>query len=191
MTKEQFLLALYKRLSALSRTEREERLTFYGEMIEDRMEEGLSEEEAVAAVGSADEIAGQILKEGEREQPSAKKKEGKGRKVALLAGAPLWICLLAGAFALWVSLWAGVISLWAGFAGLAGGSIGGLIGGVVSVVCDNTAGGIALIAADLVCVGLTIFMFMGCKAATKAMVWLTKKLVHWVKACFDGKEKTL
>ena len=60
MTKLQFLLALHDKLAGLPRNEVEERLNFYSEMIEDRMEDGLSEEEAVAAVGSIDEIAEQI-----------------------------------------------------------------------------------------------------------------------------------
>ena len=52
MTKLQFLLALHDKLTGLPRDEVEERLNFYSEMIEDRMEDGLSEEEAVAAIGS-------------------------------------------------------------------------------------------------------------------------------------------
>ena len=45
MNKMQFLLELDKMLSQLSETEKVDRLRFYSEMIEDRMEEGLSEEE--------------------------------------------------------------------------------------------------------------------------------------------------
>ena len=61
MTKHEFLLSLQDRLSGLPQDDVEERLTFYCEMIEDRMEEGLSEEEAVSAIGSVDEIAAQIV----------------------------------------------------------------------------------------------------------------------------------
>ena len=56
MTKIEFLLALSERLSGLPKEEKLERLNFYSEMIEDRIEEGLSEEEAVAAVGTIDEL---------------------------------------------------------------------------------------------------------------------------------------
>jgi uncharacterized membrane protein len=41
MTKLQFLMALHEKMSGLPREEVEERLEFYSEMIEDRMEEGL------------------------------------------------------------------------------------------------------------------------------------------------------
>ena len=47
MTKQDFLCALQKRLSGLPMRELEERLGFYGEMIDDRMEDGLSEADAV------------------------------------------------------------------------------------------------------------------------------------------------
>ena len=61
MTKIKFLLSLHDKLSGLPQDEVEERLNFYSEMIEDRIEEGFSEEDAVAAVGSVDEIAEQIV----------------------------------------------------------------------------------------------------------------------------------
>ena len=61
MRKQEFIYQLWKKLSDLPKEEVEERLSFYAEMIDDRMEEGLSEEEAVAAIGSTDEIAGQIV----------------------------------------------------------------------------------------------------------------------------------
>ena len=53
MNKQAFLERLRKALSGLPPKEQEERITFYSEMIDDRMEEGLSEEEeAVASIGT-------------------------------------------------------------------------------------------------------------------------------------------
>ena len=52
MSKQEFLAQLRKSLSGLPQEDIEERLTFYSEMIEDHIEEGLPEEEAVSAVGS-------------------------------------------------------------------------------------------------------------------------------------------
>ena len=51
MTKQEFLLNLRKGLLGLPPQDIEERLAFYNEMIEDRIEDGLSEEEAVAEMG--------------------------------------------------------------------------------------------------------------------------------------------
>ena len=63
MTKTEFVLELASKLSLLPWEEIEDRISFYVEMIDDRMEEGVSEEEAVAAIGSVDEIASQIIAE--------------------------------------------------------------------------------------------------------------------------------
>ena len=178
MNKLQFLQALRKRLSALPKADLEERLRFYSEMIEDRMEEGLSEAEAVAAVGSADTIAAQILEDIPH---SVYKPAKKGWEIALLIlGFPLWFPLLVAAFAvvlsLYASLWAVIISLWAVFAALAVCGLALLIGGIVSAFGAMISLGIALVGGSLVCAGLSIFLFFGCKALTKGTCVLTKKL---------------
>lgn len=51
MTKREFLEMLNKLTSRLNESERHRLLEYYGEIIDDRMEEGLSEAEAVAALG--------------------------------------------------------------------------------------------------------------------------------------------
>ena len=63
MSKAEFLEVLRKRLSGLPREEVEERLAFYNEMIDDRIEDGLTEAEAVAGIGSVDDVARQIMAE--------------------------------------------------------------------------------------------------------------------------------
>ncbi|MBQ6348735.1 MAG: DUF4097 family beta strand repeat protein [Clostridia bacterium] len=51
MTKREFLEMLNERTSCLSEAERDRLLEYYGEIIDDHMEEGLTEAEAVAALG--------------------------------------------------------------------------------------------------------------------------------------------
>ena len=63
MNKQEFLAQLRKRLSGLSQSDIEDRLAFYSEVIDDRMEEGISEEKAVGENGTLDEIVSQILAE--------------------------------------------------------------------------------------------------------------------------------
>ena len=60
MNKNEFIEQLRLKLSELPKREVQDRLDFYIEMIDDRMEEGISEEEAVRDIGSVDEIAKQI-----------------------------------------------------------------------------------------------------------------------------------
>lgn len=197
MTKLNFILTLHNKLAALPQAEVEERLTFYTEMIEDRMEDGLSEEEAVAAVGSIEEIAAQItadipLAKIAKERMRPKRKFKTWEILLLVLGAPLWVPLLIAAFAVvlsvYLSWWSVIVSLWAVFGALVGSAFGSIIGGAAIAVSGNGASGTVLLAGGLVCAGLSIFMFFGCKAATKGTVMLTKKFVLWIKNCFVKKE---
>ena len=61
MNKQEFLGALRSRLSGLPSQEVDERLNFYSEMIDDRIEEGISEEDAIAQIGTVDGVATQIV----------------------------------------------------------------------------------------------------------------------------------
>ena len=56
MTKQNFLDKLRTKLKALPKKEVEECLSFYSEMIDDRIEEGLSECDAVSAIGDVNKI---------------------------------------------------------------------------------------------------------------------------------------
>ena len=195
MTKIKFLLSLNEKLSGLPQKDVEERLNFYSEMIEDRMEEGLTEEEAVAQVGSVDEIAAQIA----ADIPTCKKETGKPKRqlstweiILLVLGAPVWFSLLIAAFAvvfsLYVSLCAVVISLWAVFAAIIGISIGIIILGIVQICIGTQLPGIAFIASGIVCAGVSIFLFYGCKAATTGSLQLAKIIISSVKTKCTKKE---
>ena len=182
MTKLEFILSLNDRLSGLPKKEVQERLNFYSEMIEDRMEEGLSEQDAVEAVGSVDEIAEQILAENPTPKKQKTKRKLKTWEIVLLAlGSPIWLSLLIAAVAviisIYASLWVVVASLWAAFGSLAACAVGGILAGAVLTFGENIFSGIALISAGLVCAGLSILFFLVCKLATKGAVLLAKKLV--------------
>lgn len=198
MTKLEFILALNERLSGMPKSEITERLEFYSEMIDDRIEEGLSEAEAVADIGSVEDIAAQIVAETplikiakEKLKP---KRHFKAWEIVLLAlGSPIWLSLLIAAFAvmlsLYASVWAIIISLWSVFAAFLGCTVGGIVGGICIAIFENPTVGIALMGAALVCAGLSIFSFFGCKAATKGILLLTKKAALVIKGLFLKKEK--
>ena len=63
MSKNEFLYKLKKKLRGVPKNELEERLNFYSEMIDDRIDEGFSEHEAVARIGTVEDVANQILRE--------------------------------------------------------------------------------------------------------------------------------
>ena len=198
MTKQAFLAQLRARLSGLPQEDIEERLSFYNEMIDDRMEEGLSQEEAVAAVGPVDQIVSQIIGETPFAKIAIENAKPKRRLqaweiVLLILGSPIWFSLLIAAFAVAVSFyavtWAVVISLWAVFVALAGSALGCIAGGVIFISSGHSLAGIAVIAAGLVCAGLAIFAFFGCKGATVGIAILSKKIALGIIHCFAGKEK--
>ena len=64
MDKKTFLDELRNRLSFLPKDELERTIAYYNEMISDRIDTGMSEEEAVKAVGSIDEIVESVRAEG-------------------------------------------------------------------------------------------------------------------------------
>ena len=198
MSKQEFLDRLRGALVGLPKSDIEERLAFYGEMIDDQIEEGLLENEAVAALGPIEAIAAQIVANTplikiakERIRP---KRRLKTAEIVLLAlGSPIWLSLGIAAFAVLLSLyavlWSVVVSVWAVFGAVAACSLGGVLACVIFAVGGNAASGIAMLAAGIACAGLSIFMFYGCKAATGGALTLTKKLAIWVKNCFRGKER--
>lgn len=197
MNKSEFLDALKAALSGLPTCDVEERLRFYAEMIEDRIEDGCTEAEAVAEIGSVDEIAEQTLAELPlvgivKEQIKPKRRLRTWEILLLALGSPLWLSLLVAAFAvvlsLYISLWAVVISLWASFAALAAGGPAGLVAGVCFLADGAAYVGIATMAAGFLSAGLAIFLFFGCKAATKGSALLIPKTMLGLKKHFARKE---
>ena len=190
MNKQDFLIALRKGLSGLPQDEIEERLTFYGEMIDDRIEEGLSEEDAVSAVGSAEEIVNHAVEDiplvkiaKERIKP---KRRLKAWEIVLLAlGSPIWLSLGIAAAAVILSVY---ISLWAVFASFIICAAGSVPAGIIFIKNANKISGAVMLLGGIVCAGLSIFMFFGCKAVTKGILILTKKIALRIKSCFIRKE---
>ena len=198
MNKQEFLAALRKNLSGLPKEDLEDRLTFYCEMIDDRMEEGIPEEAAVCEVGPVEKVASQIIADvplGKlvKEKIRPKKRLKAWEIIVLVLGSPIWLSLgiavLAVILSLYLVLWSVLISLWAAFASFAACGLAGIAAGGYFAVGGNGLTGIAMIGAGIVSAGLAIFMFFGCKATTKCILILTKKLAIRIKNCFIKKEE--
>lgn len=198
MSKQEFLAQLCKGLSCLPQDDIDERLTFYSEMIDDRMEEGLSEEDAVCEIGNVDKIISQIIADIPltklvKEKIKPKRSLRMWEIILLAVGSPVWLPLLIAAFAVFFSvyivLWSVIISLWAVEGALWCCALGNVVAGFGSAFSGNALTGVALIGAGIVCAGLSIFLFYGCKAATKGTLLLTKKIALGIKNCFIKKEE--
>lgn len=198
MTKQEFLTELRKGLSGLPQDDIEERLSFYGEMLDDRMEEGLPEEEAVSAIGDVGEIVRQTVADTplakiakERIRP---KRSLKAWEIVLLAlGSPVWLSLgiaaVAVVLALYAALWAVIAALWVVFGAFVVCAAASIPVCVMFAVRGSGASALAVLAAGMVCAGASIFLFFGCREASKSIVKLTKIMTLRIKRCFIGKEE--
>ena len=193
MTKTEFLLELTEKLSVLPMDEIEDRWGYYSEMIDDLMEDGMTEEEAVAELGAVEDIAAQIL----ADIPLSKLVKEKIKKrrhirvweiVLLVLGSPIWFTLLiavaAVVFSIYISLWAIAVSLWAVFAAFAVSALSGIAAGVIFGVSVSIFAGIAVFGLGFIFAGLAILMFFLCLAATKGLLLLTKKMLLGIKHSF-------
>ncbi len=197
MDKTAFLSLLRAGLAGLPQEDIDERVNFYSEMIDDYVEEGLSEEEATSRIGSANEIAAQIIADtspsaAEEGKTKHRRRLGVTAIVLIILGSPIWLSLLISAFAvvfsLYVSLWAVIVSFWSVFGALCSCSFACILGGAAMSVTGFSIQGIAMIGAGLVCGGLSVFTFYGCKAATKGTVLLSKKFILGIVRKLSKKE---
>ncbi len=197
MSKQEFLDELRKGLSGLPREDIEERLTFYSEIIDDRMEEGLSEADAVSQIGSVDDVISQIVAETPlsklvRERVKPKRTLKAWEIVLIILGSPIWLSLLIAAaaviLAIYVALWSVIISLWAIEVALLACVLSVVASAVIFAFGGNSLTGIAMLGAGLVCTGLSIILFFSCKAATRGILFLTKKIALGIKSLFIGKD---
>ena len=195
MNKFEFITALRAKLWSIPEEDRQRSVDYYSEMIDDRIEDGLSEEAAVAAIGDLDEIVKNILAETPVAEP-AKQAVKQKRKlswweiVLLVLGFPVWGSLLIAAaavvFSVWIGLWSVVISLYATAVALGASAIGCILGSFFMI----GSMGEAMVAwgAALLCAGLAILLFMLSNLAAKGMVALTK--LTW-NGIFHRKERTV
>ena len=191
MNKQVFLARLEEGLSGLPADDVAERLAFYVEMIDDRVEEGLSEEDAVAQIGPVSRIVEQTVEETPmaklvRERVKPKRRLQAWEVVLLVLGSPLWVSLLiagfAVLFAIYVVIWAVLISLWAADAACAVASVTALAGGVLCICQGDGLQGLAIMGASVALAGFSILLFFACKAATRAALYTTRAIARGIKS---------
>ena len=201
MRKSEFLYELRRALSGLPQSDVEERVYFYSEMIDDRIEEGLSEEEVVAGIGSPHDVAEQIKadlfapegKENKKEKKKSKWHWGPLEIVLVILAAPLILSVGSGILgtmiSVYASVWATIISLWACVVALWGVALAGIVAGFGMMLTGNSIPGLAVIALAIFSAGFSIFMFFAAHLAGKWTVILTKKFFVWLIGKFKGKEE--
>ena len=194
MTREVFLNSLREKLKGLSPEDIEDRISFYYEMIDDIMDEGKTEEEAVAEIGSVDDVVYEIAQDTPlaklvKERIKPKRKLAAWEIVLLVLGFPLWFPLALTAAILclvfYILFWVFVIVAYAIETSLVVGSIAFLIAGLANLSSGGPA--IATLGIALLCGGGGALFFFACWYITKGTIILHKKVFTKIKAKFIKK----
>lgn len=153
MTRSNFLKALGHGLRGIERDERKRLLDYYGELFDDKLEEGKTEEEIIAEFGGIDGLKATIL----ADYPGA---QSRRNPVGLALSRTGLVLLSPVVFAVAVTLFALVFSLFAV-------SVAMVLAGLcyivfsVPVFAVSTGVGVFQIGVCLFCAGLGIFLFFG------------------------------
>ena len=199
MTKADFLQLLERALAQLPEEERQANLEYYSELLDDMLEEGMTEAEATAKLGSPSQIAQSILQEvplGKLVSTRMKPKSGWTPLAIVLAvvGSPVWVPLLLAGVAVVLALF---VSIWAlGFAAIAV-----VIALAVAVVAAPIIAiraamltlpvGLMLLGAGLVLLGLCVLGGLMAVELCRLLWQLTVWLAHKIKGLFIRKEENV
>lgn len=196
MTKAEFLNELKNRIAEYPSEETNQSVEYYSEMIDDRMEDGMSEAEAVASMGKVAEIAQQI----KEELPLTTlvkyktKEKTKGKRlpvwaiILLILGFPLWgglgITILSVVLALYAVVWSIDLAIWSLVLAFACCGLIGVVGFIGSLVQGAVGSALVYLGGGLAGVGLGVFLFIG-------ILLLTKGLCHGTGWCFRQLKKAI
>lgn len=193
MNKQEYLESIRSRISAMPADDVNRFMDYYSEMIDDRVEDGLSEEEAVADMGSPDAAVEQILEDmpltklvKEKIKP---KHELKAWEVVLIVlGSPVWIPLLITAAVLLLTLWivafALLISFYAVVLSFVVAGIGGLICTIPLFIANSTYTAVLMLGAALIGIGIAILFVVSVKPVTVGIFKVCKASVNGIKRMF-------
>lgn len=197
MTKSEFILKLYNKLKNFPEIEVNDRISFYSEIIDDYIDEGLSETEAVSKLGSIDEIAETIAEDIPLSKLAKKKLNNRNKLstlniVLLIIGFPLWFSLLAVGFAVIISiyaaLWSVVICLWAVVLSCGVSSMAGIILFIIYLCTSNYALGFVVLGTSFVLLGICGLLIFVSKYLTIFTIKLPKLFLRSIKKLFIIKE---
>ena len=200
MNKQEFLAALQAGLKGLPRGDIQHWVEFYREMVEDRMEDGMSEEEAVAALGPVRDLVAQILSETPlprlvHEKVKPKRPMKAWEIILLVLGSPVWVPLACAAvlvlLAGYAVLWACIITLYALDLTAALGGVALIISALFYFPPNHVLSQIFFGGAGLMSAGIAVLLFLVSGKVTTWLLRLSKKALLAVKFRFVQKEAVL
>lgn len=184
MNKQEYIEALRAELSGMNKSELSKTIEFYSELIDDALEDGVSEEEeAVAGLEQPETVAARMR----REETADTKKRGHTVLfvIAIVLASPIWlpiaVSVIAVLFSVYISLWAVVISLMVSAAGSGVGAIAGTAAAVMMFNSRGIADSLFILGSALVIAGAAILlMYLSCIAA-KYYIKLSAAGISWLR----------
>lgn len=198
MNKVEFLEELQNKLKGLPKSDIDNRIEFYDEMIDDMCQEGLTEEQAIEKLGGVDEVVKQIASETtlislvkEKTKPN---RSLRGWEIAMLiVGFPLWFPLLITFLSLclvaYILVWVLVIVTYSVTISVVAATIVGVVMGFGGLFAGNVPAFGFYMGCAIAGLGLTILLFYACKYATVLTLKLAKAILLKIKLSFIRKEK--
>jgi uncharacterized membrane protein len=191
MDKNEFLMRLRAALSRLPAYEIDQLLTFYAEMIDDRVEDGMTEAQATESLGNVEQIAEQLIAQTPVVPKAIARVKTRNRAlniVLLIVGAPIWLPL-AFAFAItalsiWLVIWVLLVSLWTVIVALLLSGIAGIAAGVYFLATLHPLTALLVVGIGLSCIGIGLFSYFGVLAASKGLYQLTILFASKVRSLF-------
>ena len=193
MLKKVFLSELRYAVRGLPIRDINEHIAFYEELIDDKIEDGMTEEQAVRSLGRVDKVASQIIAQTPirrivKERITPRAGFGALGVTLIIVGSPIWLALLVSAFAVVISLYAAIVaiavSLFAVEVALVAAFPCGIGLGVYMIFSGFSSHGLLLIGAALVSGGASFFFFFVCKWATRGLIRFSARIFIGIKSIF-------
>lgn len=186
MKKPEFMELLRRELAVLPQGELDKHVNYYEELLNDMMDDGMSEEEALARLGDPVQLAKQILanipnppKPIMPPQKANVKKVSAWMAVAIVVGAPVWIVLLAAFLAVLAAVVVAVFAVVLAAVGLVAGLLFGgiaLIFAAFLTVGSTAASSAMMVGGGLLCIGCSILATFAVIALVKGIRWAAGKI---------------
>ena len=200
MSREEYLNELKEKLTQNNIPGIDAMMEFYDEAISDRVEDGMSEEDAVAAMEDTDSVVkaakldkpiAALMADKVKESHKEASEKGHGTLFVVLAviGFPIWFPLLiaffAIIFALYVSMWAIVVSIYAVELSFAISAVATFFGSLTFIMGQIPfATALALLGCTGILGGLAILLWKPIVAMTRGMIKLIKAVFRGIKSVF-------
>lgn len=200
MNKEDFLLELRKRLGHISKKEKEKCIKYYDEIISDRVEDNMTEEQAVEALGDIDKIVENITKDLPLSSlvickigNTINKQKDLTTLLLIILGFPLWFPLLVSflsvILAIYISIIAVVIAFYAIAVGFSLGGIFSLIVGLLFLFKEPFYYTLCTLGISFTLIGLGFILFKPFTYLAKLILSSLKFLIRKIKLIFIRKKE--